>query len=58
MGPGILGDMFDFNRDGRLDSFEQAAELSFLTEVTREEIQDSPDEDFLDDIDYDIDEDY
>ena len=52
MGPGILGDMFDFNRDGRLDAFEQAAELSFLTEMTKEE--EEPD---LFDDDYDDDED-
>ena len=24
---GIFGDLFDFNRDGRLDSFEKAAEF-------------------------------
>ena len=34
---GILGDMFDFNRDGELDSFEQAAELAFLSSMTDDE---------------------
>jgi hypothetical protein len=34
---GIFGDMFDFNHDGTLDSFERAVEFSFLDEITREE---------------------
>jgi hypothetical protein len=34
---GIFGDMFDFNHDGALDSFERALEFSFLDEITREE---------------------
>jgi hypothetical protein len=34
---GIFGNMFDFNRDGKIDCFEQAAEFSFLNEITREE---------------------
>ena len=34
---GILGDLFDFNRDGKLDSFEQAAELAFLFSMTETE---------------------
>lgn len=25
---GLFGDLFDFNRDGRLDSFERAAEFA------------------------------
>ena len=28
--PGILGGMFDFNKDGKLDMFESAAECQFL----------------------------
>jgi hypothetical protein len=34
---GIFGDMFDFNHDGEIDSFERAVEFSFLDEITREE---------------------
>lgn len=31
---GIFGDLFDFNRDGKHDSFEQATELAFLSSMT------------------------
>lgn len=31
--PGLFGDMFDFNHDGKLDSFEQAAEFMFFEEI-------------------------
>ena len=31
--PGLFGDMFDFNHDGKLDSFEQAAEFMFFNDV-------------------------
>ena len=34
---GIFGDMFDFNHDGKLDTFEQAAEFSFLMNMMEEE---------------------
>ena len=34
---GILGDLFDFNRDGKFDSFEQAAEFAFLSSMTETE---------------------
>ena len=27
---GLFGNMFDFNGDGKLDSFEKAVELSFI----------------------------
>ena len=30
---GIFGDLFDFNSDGELDSFEQAADCMFLDEL-------------------------
>lgn len=30
---GIFGDLFDFNHDGRLDTFEQAREFSFFSEL-------------------------
>lgn len=33
--------MFDFNRDGKLDSFEQAMQFQFLDEMSREESHDS-----------------
>lgn len=39
---GILGSMFDLNRDGKLDSFEQATEFSFLSAM--EESGDDHDE--------------
>ena len=34
---GILGGMFDFDGNGRLDAFEQAAEFAFLSEMFDEE---------------------
>ena len=33
---GFLGEFFDFNGDGKLDAFEQAAELCFLCEISKE----------------------
>lgn len=39
MGKGILGGLFDFNRDGNLDAIERAAEFAFLEEL---EQQDDP----------------
>ena len=30
---GLFGDVFDFNGDGEMDSFERAAEFSFLEEI-------------------------
>ena len=30
MGKGIPGDLFDLNRDGRLDAIERAAEFPFF----------------------------
>ena len=33
---GIFGGMFDFNGDGKLDSFEKAAEFSFFMEMMSE----------------------
>ena len=66
---GIFGGMFDFNGDGKLDSFEKAAEFSFFMEMMSEskksvnntsdvssDSSDSTDiEDALDDAVYDID---
>ena len=31
--PGLFGDMFDFNHDGKLDSFESGAEFMFFNDV-------------------------
>lgn len=33
MGKGIFGGLFDFNRDGKMSSFEKAAELGFLHHI-------------------------
>ena len=33
MAKGLFGDLFDLNRDGKMDSFERAAEFQFLTDV-------------------------
>ena len=33
---GIFGGLFDFNGDGKLDSFEKAAEFSFFMEIMSE----------------------
>ena len=30
---GLFGDLFDFNRDGRLDSFERAAEFAAFMQI-------------------------
>ena len=41
---GILGNMFDFNRDGKLDPFEQAAEFQFFHDVIMGEDEAGEDE--------------
>ena len=38
---GILGSMFDLDRDGDLNYFERAMEFAFLEEVISEEEKDS-----------------
>lgn len=47
MSKGIFGNMFDFNRGGKLDIFEQAAEFSFIQKMMEadEEKEDSSDDD-------------
>ena len=45
---GIFGDMFDFSRDGKLDSFERAMEFGFIQSLDKEvsgDIYDEEDED-------------
>ena len=46
MTSGIFGDMFDFNNDGNLDAFEQGLEFMFINELTKEESDDSNNDDF------------
>lgn len=43
---GIFGDVFDFNSDGNLDALEQGLEFMFLDEITKEESDDSNNDDF------------
>lgn len=40
----LFGDMFDFNHDGELDTFERAMEFEFLEELNRENEFDDDDE--------------
>ncbi len=46
--PGIFGDLFDFDGDGKLDCIEQAAEFIILDEMMKDDV---PDDDFTDDDD-------
>lgn len=48
---GIFGELFDFNDDGKLDSFERASELALLEEMLKEEREDS---DLFDDFENDF----
>lgn len=43
MGRGILGNMFDMNRDGKVDAWERAMEMDFITS-NMEEDEDSDDD--------------
>ena len=46
MSKGLFGGMFDFNRDGKLDGLERAAEFAFLNSMfEKEENDDDSDED-------------
>ena len=49
---GILGGIFDFDRDGELDVFESAAECMFLDEEEKREALEEAGLD-LDDYDFD-----
>lgn len=42
--PGLFGDMFDFNHDGKLDSFEKAAEFMFFEEVIMKDSESDDDD--------------
>ena len=53
--PGLFGDMFDFNHDGKLDSFECGAEFMFFNDVV---MKDSDDDEEYDDDDDDSDSEY
>lgn len=33
---GIFGNMFDFNRDGKVDDFERAMEFMFIEEMLKD----------------------
>lgn len=35
--PGLFGDFFDFNHDGKMDSFEKAAEFATFMHIVDEE---------------------
>ncbi|WP_461811707.1 hypothetical protein [Faecalimonas sp.] len=53
---GIFGDLFDFNHDGSLDTFEQAREVSFFSELMdAEEKRKALEAEGLDPDDYDLD---
>ena len=38
---GLFGDLFDFNHDGKMSSFEKAAELGFLHHIMESEKKDA-----------------
>ena len=42
---GIFGGLFDFNGDGKMDTFEKAAEFSFLMNILEEENSSDDDSD-------------
>ena len=43
---GIFDNMFDFNNGGNLDAFEQGLEFMLLDQLTKEESDDSNNDDF------------
>ncbi len=53
MGPGFFGDLFDFNHDGELDSFERAMDFMAFEDVMSEDDEDEDDYDDEDDWDDD-----
>ena len=42
---GIFGNLFDFNNDGKMDTFEKAAEFGMLMQMIESEEQDEEDND-------------
>lgn len=46
----VFDKMFDFNRDGRLDSFERAAQFQFMEDMMKHEKADSFDDDDEEDV--------
>ena len=44
---GKLGDLFDLNCDGEVDSFEQAMELDFLSSIDDSEDTELDDHDYF-----------
>ncbi len=52
---GLLDGLFDFNHDGKLDSFEKAAEFATFMSILDEEEEQERDES---DYDFDEDDDY
>ena len=45
MGKGIFGDLFDFNHDGELDTFERVMEFEAFQEMTKDDEEDDVDQD-------------
>lgn len=44
MDNGIFGDLFDFNHDGELDSFEKAMEFEMLDNMMKDDVSDDCDD--------------
>lgn len=45
MSKGIFGDLFDFNHDGELDTFERAMEFEAFGEMMKDDEEDDVDQD-------------
>lgn len=41
---GVFGNLFDFNKDGKLDAFEEAAEFGAFMQIIESEENDEDDE--------------
>ena len=51
----VFGSMFDLNKDGKLDSWEKAAEMMFFHDIIKGKSEDEREENDLDFDDTDID---